>query len=158
LANVDPFVIPIPNKVLFDQELRPYFEYLHRFLHDLWERTGAGDDLIADLEADTTSADGGNRTNRFLQDEVEDIKGKLTELRRDRYRDDICLLENQISDLKRQNRRLEQEVLALKEQQAKAPRRLEQLIYEVAEREAKRATRRAEQLIDELTERHDIGV
>lgn len=46
MANVDPFVAPIPRKFLNDPELRPFFEYLNRFLHDLFIRSGGGDDEI----------------------------------------------------------------------------------------------------------------
>jgi hypothetical protein len=46
LAKVDPFVAPIPRKFLNDPELRPFFEYLNRFLHDLVIRTGGGTDAI----------------------------------------------------------------------------------------------------------------
>jgi len=46
VANVDPFIVPIPPKLLADPELRDYFNYLNRFLHDLWVRTGGGTDLI----------------------------------------------------------------------------------------------------------------
>ncbi len=46
MANVDPFVAQIPRKFLEDPELRPFFEYLNRFLHDMFIRTGGGEDVI----------------------------------------------------------------------------------------------------------------
>lgn len=46
-VNVDPFVIPIPRKFSNDPELKPYFNYLHKFLHDIRNRTGGGDDAIS---------------------------------------------------------------------------------------------------------------
>lgn len=46
MAKVNPFIAPIPQKILDDTELRGYFEYLTQFLHDLWTRTGAGTDTI----------------------------------------------------------------------------------------------------------------
>jgi hypothetical protein len=46
MARVDPFVIPLPRKLARDTELGPYFAYTQRFLHDLWQRTGAGTDLV----------------------------------------------------------------------------------------------------------------
>lgn len=49
MAQVDPFIQPIPKKILQDPEVRDYFQYLHRFLHDLWVRTGGGDDQINNL-------------------------------------------------------------------------------------------------------------
>lgn len=51
-VSVDPFVIPIPQKLLNDPELGPTFQYLWRFLYDLWSRTGAGDDYVSDLTDD----------------------------------------------------------------------------------------------------------
>jgi outer membrane murein-binding lipoprotein Lpp len=55
LAKVDPFVAPIPRKFLNDPELRPFFEYLNRFLHDLFIRTGGGDDSIESIEEATAA-------------------------------------------------------------------------------------------------------
>ena len=46
MAQVDPFVYPIPKGLQIDAEVRAYFEYLNRFLHDIWVRTGSGDDAI----------------------------------------------------------------------------------------------------------------
>lgn len=45
MASVDPFIQPVPAKFQQDPELRAYFEYLHRFLHDLWVRTGGSTDF-----------------------------------------------------------------------------------------------------------------
>lgn len=50
VTQVDPFVIPIPRKLLDDKESRIYFEYLNRFLHDLWTRTGGGNDEVAESQ------------------------------------------------------------------------------------------------------------
>ncbi len=49
-TRVDPFLIPIPRKILEDRESRVYFEYLNRFLHDLWTRTGGGNDDVAESQ------------------------------------------------------------------------------------------------------------
>lgn len=46
--QVDPFIHPIPKEFLSNHSTRSYYEYLHRFLHDLWKRTGGGSDLVAD--------------------------------------------------------------------------------------------------------------
>lgn len=60
MAKVDPFVIEWPQKWMQDNEIRPVIEYLNRFLHDLFIRTGGGDDLIeaaaenSAAEADTS--------------------------------------------------------------------------------------------------------
>ena len=56
MAKVDPFVIQWPQKWMADDEIRPVIEYLNRFLHDLFVRTGGGDDLI-EAVAETTAAE-----------------------------------------------------------------------------------------------------
>lgn len=48
--EVDPFMHPIPAELSQDQETRQYFEYLNRHLHDLWVRSGGGDDYINNLD------------------------------------------------------------------------------------------------------------
>lgn len=45
-VNVDPFVIPIPQKWLTDPELGPTVQYLWKFLYDMWQRSGGGTDAI----------------------------------------------------------------------------------------------------------------
>lgn len=51
LADVDPFVIKWPKQWTSDPEIGPVIHYLNRFLHDLWVRTGAGDDVIESAAA-----------------------------------------------------------------------------------------------------------
>tara|TARA_R110000851_G_scaffold228174_3_gene380956 strand:- start:898 stop:1188 length:291 start_codon:yes stop_codon:yes gene_type:complete len=46
-TKVDPFVMPIPRSLLNDPESRAYFEYLNRWAHDIWIRTGGGTDTIS---------------------------------------------------------------------------------------------------------------
>ena len=46
MAKVDPFVIRWPKQWVTDPDIAPVIKYLNRFLHDLWIRTGGGDDLI----------------------------------------------------------------------------------------------------------------
>lgn len=48
VQKVDPFIHPIPNKFINDSELRPYFEFLHRWAHDMWMRTGGSQDEVSD--------------------------------------------------------------------------------------------------------------
>ena len=50
MANVDPFVIKWPDKWVKDPDLKDVLFYLNRFLHDLWLRTGGGDDAIDDID------------------------------------------------------------------------------------------------------------
>ena len=51
MAKVDPFIIPIPRKLLSDPELAGYFIYLNRWAHDIWVRTGAGSDDVQNINA-----------------------------------------------------------------------------------------------------------
>lgn len=50
MSRVDPYVANIPKKILMDpdREYLGYFEYLNRFLHDLWIRSGGGTDSVED--------------------------------------------------------------------------------------------------------------
>ena len=48
MANVDPFIHPIPPKILADPQLRPFFEYFVKWAHDMWVRSGGGNDLVSD--------------------------------------------------------------------------------------------------------------
>jgi len=50
MTRVDPFVERIPQKILDDPELAPYFTYLDLHLHDAWIRSGGGDDAIAESQ------------------------------------------------------------------------------------------------------------
>jgi hypothetical protein len=54
MAQVDPFLVPVPKKLANDPELAPYFNYLNKFLHDLFLRTGGGEDII-DADKTTTN-------------------------------------------------------------------------------------------------------
>lgn len=49
MADVDPFVIPIPRAFTQDPETRAFFEYFIRWAHDMWQRSGAGDDYIEEI-------------------------------------------------------------------------------------------------------------
>jgi len=78
LAKVDPFTAPIPPKFLNDPELRPFFEYLNRFLHDLFVRTGGGDDAIENIEESSVTEVQTSTllaTNRRLEKRIEDLEG-----------------------------------------------------------------------------------
>lgn len=46
MTQVDPFIHPIPKSLLNNPDTRSYFEYLNRWAHDMWVRTGGGEDLI----------------------------------------------------------------------------------------------------------------
>lgn len=47
MADVDPFLLPIPKALQNDPETRNFFEYFVRWAHDMWIRTGGGSDQIA---------------------------------------------------------------------------------------------------------------
>ncbi|MBL4940911.1 MAG: hypothetical protein JKY81_04535 [Colwellia sp.] len=49
-VTVDPRLYPIPQDLQKIPEVRKYFEDLERFLHDLWFRTGGGDDAVAEAQ------------------------------------------------------------------------------------------------------------
>lgn len=52
-TKVDPFVIPIPTSLNKDPETRKYFEYLNRWAHDMWVRSGAGTDVVSVIGSET---------------------------------------------------------------------------------------------------------
>jgi len=68
LARVDPFVIQWPRAWMQDNEIRPTIEYLNRFLHDMFIRTGGGEDLIDDSLEQVITALGAQLKD--LQDQV----------------------------------------------------------------------------------------
>lgn len=143
--RVDPFVAPIPKKIQEDPELRPFFEYFIRWAHDIWLRTGGGVDVVEDTEVSLTTQDGGNRTNRYLRDEIDDLKGRIEEIRKPRdYTQEILDI---INSQKRQTRQeVEQEPTIIKN------------TYLTEKYESlKRHTRTLEQKINELEERLDNG-
>ena len=54
MADVDPFVQHIPSAFQRDPETRAWFEYDNRWKHDIWARTGGGNDAIGNIEIDLT--------------------------------------------------------------------------------------------------------
>lgn len=81
-------------------------------LDQLWTRTGGSTDLIEDLGVSQTTEDGGNRTYRRYEDDIHEIYGQLTEIKRqNRHLEQMVFeLSEIIGQLHRQNRRLEQEL------------------------------------------------
>lgn len=49
MADVDPYNQPIPKAFLTDPEIRAWFEYDNRWKHDIWVRTGGGDDSVSNI-------------------------------------------------------------------------------------------------------------
>lgn len=64
--KVDPFIHPIPKSLLNNPETRSYFEYLNRWAHDMWRRTGGSEDLI--------DAGGTRETYPWSEDFAEDSR------------------------------------------------------------------------------------
>ena len=51
MANVDPFIIQWPEKWTTDPEIAPAINYLNLFLHDMFIRSGGGEDLLETSQA-----------------------------------------------------------------------------------------------------------
>ena len=105
MAKVDPFVIQWPQKWMQDNEIRPVIEYLNRFLHDLFIRTGGGDDLI-EAVVETTAAEAD--TSRLLS-----LVSKLEKRVRDlEESSDTDSLRSKIAKLNQKVNKLIKELLA----------------------------------------------
>ena len=52
-TEVDPFLYPIPAQFQSDPEARKFFEYLVRWNHDMWVRSGAGTDNLSLVSSDS---------------------------------------------------------------------------------------------------------
>jgi hypothetical protein len=63
MASVDPFVIQWPREWLQDAEIGPVVVYLNRFLHDLWVKTGGGDDSAGEAATENDIASGEHHRN-----------------------------------------------------------------------------------------------
>ena len=117
MSNLDPFSIQWPQKWEQDPEIGPVIRYLHRYLHALSVTLDNGN-AIDDLQVQQTAEDGGNRTNRFLRDEIDELKSHVVQV-------------------KKQNRLLEQELYELKylvSQTKHLSRQAEQNINDLTER------------------------
>lgn len=55
MAQVDPFVHRIPSAFLKDPEIRSYFEFTNQVIHDLWVRSGGGDDSLLEVESESST-------------------------------------------------------------------------------------------------------
>lgn len=145
MAKVDPYLYRIPRAFLEhkDKEVRAWFEYDNRWKNDIWLRTGGGVDKIEDIEVTQVGEDGGNRTQRRVRDELDEMRDNLAQV-------------------KRQNRVLEQslhDAIDSIEKVSRRSRLAEQLLNDALETisQIKRNSRLTEQKIIELTERHDNG-
>lgn len=92
MTVVDPFVIEIPRAFLNhpDPDVRAYFQYLNRFLFDLWTRTGADTDAILNIDQSVNAEDSRRlpelrqltKKVRTLELELDRINTALSELKR----------------------------------------------------------------------------
>lgn len=68
MSEVDPFIIPIPKAFRDDPEVHAWAMYLHRWCHDMWIRSGGGDDTLSAVvdvivgESDTITSGGSPTT------------------------------------------------------------------------------------------------
>ena len=73
MAVVDPRLQRIPNQLTKERDVRLYFEDLERFLHDLWVRTGGGNDIVEDNQYLSFNA---------LQADLSNVKIELDNIKR----------------------------------------------------------------------------
>lgn len=113
-TDVDRILLnAIPQKYAQDPdpEIRDFWITLTRILWQLRTRTGGDSDNVAFSSESIVLQDGGNRTYRRFQDEIQELKGIIVELKRSNRR-----LEQRIYDIESSNdpfksiRRLESEI------------------------------------------------
>lgn len=73
MAVVDPRLNRIPQELLKARDTRLYFEDLERFLHDLWVRTGGGNDIVEDNQYLSFNA---------VQADLSNVKNELDNIKR----------------------------------------------------------------------------
>lgn len=79
--KVDPFLIPLPHALARDTETRAWFQYLQRWLHDMWLRTGGGDDSISALESSTVADTQTTAQINDLRVEIEALQRETADTR-----------------------------------------------------------------------------
>lgn len=92
MAEVDPFVIEIPSAFMNhpEPEVKWYFQYLNKFLFDIWTRTGADTDAILNIDQAVNAEDSRRlpelrqltKKVRTLELELDRINTALNELKR----------------------------------------------------------------------------
>lgn len=92
--RVDPFVIPIPRKFLVDPETKPFFEYLNRFLHDLYIASDGGT-AIEDTQNGELYEPG------IQTDDISEIESELSMMSEDQIQFDPTELEDADVDNRR---------------------------------------------------------
>lgn len=119
-VNVDPFVIPIPQKILNDPELAPTFQYLWRFLYDMWQRTGGSVDLVQNVTYEL-NAEESRSTPEMYRLAASDNRNKAEFLTLDAY----------APDSQKEIRRLQAQILTLQTQNTMLEKKLNKFIAEV---------------------------
>lgn len=151
------------NDVAFDPKFKPLYpilEHIFDVLRQSRTRTGGDEDLVADIEVAAVSEDGGNRSNRFIRDEVDNLHSLVVEKKRVDYRDDIDKLWNALSEIKppkdyRDEISLLFDAVADLKRKADHKDEIDELKSQVDL--LKTSNRTALQLIQEMTERYDSG-
>ena len=99
MTQVDPFIIQIPRELQDTREKRAFFEYLVRWCHDIWLRTGGSNDTIAYID------DGLNAQDSRKLPEIRNLTKKVnaiqTEL--DKANTEIAQLRKKLNRLDEQN-------------------------------------------------------
>ena len=119
-VNVDSFVIPIPQKLLNDPELGPTFQYLWKFLYDLWQRTGGGNDAIYNVTYEL-SAEESRSTPEMYKLDASDKRNKAEYATQSTFGPDAI----------KEIRRLQAMVMTLQVQNTMLEKKLHKYIAEV---------------------------
>ena len=120
MSQVDPFVIPIPHKILNDPELAPTFQYLWRFLYDMWQRTGGAVDLVQNVTYEL-NAEESRSTPEMYRLAASDNRNKAEFLTLDDYSPDAL----------KEIRRLQAMVMTIQVQNTMLEKKLNKFIAEV---------------------------
>ena len=166
MADVNQFegLIGLGGEISSIEELKSRFVALEWIVYQLRERTGGDTDTIENIELTITTEDGGNRgITRRNRDEIEELRNRIDSLpknndSKDKYQE----LQDQITDVKRRNRFLENEVANIFDQINSIKREcstIKQGVFSVNEQlgSTKRNFRLVEQKTNELEERIDNG-
>jgi len=141
-VSVDPFVIPIPQKLLNDPELGPTFQYLWKFLYDLWQRTGGGTDAIYNVTYEL-NAEESRSTPEMYKLDASDKRNKAEYATQSTYSPDatkdLRKLQAMVATQQAQNtpdaikeiRRLQAMVMTLQVQNTMLEKKLNKFIAEV---------------------------
>lgn len=80
MSQVDPYIVQIPQAFAKDPEVRRWYEYTNRFLHDLWQCTTSGTGVPTVPNSDLSSSN--LHTINYLMGRVYELESKLEDLER----------------------------------------------------------------------------